>query len=127
MTRRFTLLEVVVAIGVFAIGLGLVLGITSGARLRMERAEREARNRHILTQAVEYYLMVDKGSEASPPEEVFPYEDYTVSVDFDDPVLPDDCPDAFNGCRLRVMRVEVFNKEGESCGAMKVERIVMDR
>ncbi|MEA4863617.1 MAG: type II secretion system protein [Victivallaceae bacterium] len=126
MIRRFTLLEVVVAIGIFAVGLGLVLGITSGARLRMERAEREARNRHILTQAVEYYLLVNKGSEATPPEEVFPYPDYTVDVDFDDPVLPDDCSDELNGFRLRAMKVEVFNKEGVSCGAMEVERIMAE-
>lgn len=124
MRRHFTLLEVVAAIGVFAVGLSLVLGVTTGARLRVERAAREAHHRHMLTQAAEYYLMVDKGREAAPPEEVFPYEDYKVEVSYDDPSLPDGCPDEINGFRLRAMKIEITDKEGASCGAMEVERIV---
>jgi len=126
MSHRFTLLEVVVAIGVFAAGLALVFGITAGARLRMDRARTEAQNRHMLTQALEYYMLVDKGSEAAPPDMVFPYPDFKVDVDFGDPVLPDDCRNALNGWRLRTMKVEITDKEGESCGEIEVERIMPD-
>lgn len=94
MRRRFTLIEVVVAIAVLALSLTGLLQMLSQSQLRIADAEEKWREMHMLTQAAEYLLMISDTNDLHVPDEVFPYEDYLIDCTVTD---ADGLPEEFNG------------------------------
>ncbi|MDD4816590.1 MAG: type II secretion system protein [Victivallaceae bacterium] len=123
--RRFTLLEVVIALTIFAVGIGIAFGVSAAARMRTMKGRQLLEESHMLAQAVEYYLLDYDAEEL--PEDVFPYPEYHANVSYSDPD-PESLPDRADGelgmWKLRVMRVELFNSKEESCGFLEMERIM---
>ena len=122
---KFTLLEVVIALTVFAIGIGVAFGVSAAARMRTMKSRQLLEETHMLTQAAEYYLLDRDADEL--PEAVFPYPEYSVKVDYSDPdpeLLPEGAEEDLGMWRLRVMRIELFNSKDESCGFLEMERIM---
>lgn len=68
--RNFTLMEVMVATTILAMAVVATLGIVGSARATLLRAEKRWGRQHILSQAIEYYLLA--GSEAPLPDGLLP-------------------------------------------------------
>lgn len=66
MTRRFTLLEVLVAAAILAVAVALIISLLAAARDRLLRAERKWAQQHLLAQGAEYFLLA--GPQAQPPD-----------------------------------------------------------
>ncbi len=121
--RFFTLLEVIIALVIFAMGLGVTLNITSLSRVRTGKAYRMALEEHILSQAVEYFLLVS--TEEEIPKEIFPYTGYTAKMILTEAAdLPDNMSVALGDFKLGVMTVELYNEDKELCRTLKMERIL---
>jgi len=125
-SNAFTLLEVVVALAIFSLGLGVVFSVTAMARARTVRGREMVRLDHMLTQATEYFLLVHDADEL--PEEVFPYPGYAAHVscdDIDDP--PDGAVDGVGALKLKLMTV-TLTREGDDAAVASVsmERIMAD-
>ncbi|MBQ4314942.1 MAG: prepilin-type N-terminal cleavage/methylation domain-containing protein, partial [Lentisphaeria bacterium] len=80
---RFTLIEVVVALGILAVGLGGMLQLAISAQLRMGNAMEKWQEVHAVTQAAEYLMLMDEET-TEIPEEFFDYPGYTVNAYTDD-------------------------------------------
>ncbi len=84
MKRPFTLLEVVVAIGVLALSLAGLFTLSAAAQRRMIQAEQDWRETHLFMQAAEFYLL-ESDTTGTPPPEIFPTgSGYSVRVDYPD-------------------------------------------
>ena len=84
MNRRFTLIEVVVAIAILALSLTGLLQLLSQSQLRIAHAETQWREMHMLTQGAEYLLMIADTESLKVPDEVFPYPDYLIDCTVED-------------------------------------------
>ncbi len=94
MKRAFTLIEVVVAIAILGLSLAGLLQLLTQSQLRIANAEEKWRDMHMMTQAVEYLMMVSNTEDLHIPDEVFPYEDHLVECEITD---ADDLPEELNG------------------------------
>jgi prepilin-type N-terminal cleavage/methylation domain-containing protein len=72
--RSFTLLEVIVAIAILSLVIAAAMEMSAAAARRSGKALASWKRRHMLQQAVEYYLI--EGPEADIPDEFFPYDGY---------------------------------------------------
>lgn len=87
--KCFTLIEVIIAIGILAISLASLFQIIASSRARIAKAEESWHNMHMLTQAAEYVLLHGGNSNVdSVDREFFPYHDYQVNISYED-VLDD--------------------------------------
>lgn len=122
--NNFTLIEIVIALAILAIGLGGMLQLALSAQLQMANAQEKWQQQHAINQAAEYLLMLD-GEETDVPEEFFPYaEIYTLNVENSE---PDDLPEEFSNiegqAELKKLVIElVRNRDGKT-----VERVIVDR
>ena len=123
MRRDFTLLEVIVAMVILGVGLGMALTAISMSRLRGAGAARLLFEEHILVQAAEYYLLNPRADALL--DEVFPYPDYIVNVKFDNPVLPEGKPNTINGMRLEQIKLELVDSAGNIRSTLALERVVV--
>ena len=57
MKKQFTLIEIVVALGILAISLGGLLQLAISSQLKISRAREKWEEMHMLTQAAEYLLL----------------------------------------------------------------------
>ena len=58
--KNFTLIEIVVALGILAISIGGLLQLAISSQLKISRATEKWQEMHILTQAAEYLLLHDE-------------------------------------------------------------------
>ena len=119
----FTLIEVVVALGILAVGLGGMLQLAISAQLRMGNAMEKWQEVHAVTQAAEYLMLMDEET-TEIPEEFFNYDGYTINAYTDD---ADELPEEFNGIEgqipLKKLVIElVRERDGKT-----VETVIIDR
>lgn len=69
--HAFTLVEVLLALSVFTLGLLAAISLQNVAVQRLQKASRQWERQHRLTQAAEFYLLA--GPQAAIPARVFPY------------------------------------------------------
>ncbi len=74
----FTLVEVLVAVLILGLSLGMVMQIIGGARNRLIRAEERWSRAHVAEQAMEFYLLA--GVDGEMPEAFLP-EGFSVSAE----------------------------------------------
>lgn len=121
--KNFTLLEVILALVIFATGLSVTLNITALSRLRTAKATRTMYEEHILTQAVEFFML--ECDTNIIPEEIFPYKEYTAKMELSTVEdLPEGVSNSIGNYRLVTMRVELYNEENELCRTIEIERVV---
>ena len=121
--RTFTLIEVVVALGILAVGIGGMLQLAVSSQLRVANAMEKWEQVHIATQAAEYLMLMDEET-TEIPEEYFPYENYTINAYYDD---ADDLPEEFNGIEGQLpLKKLVIELVRESDGKT-VETVIIDR
>ena len=120
---NFTLIEIVVALGILAIGLGGMLQLAINAQLRVANAMEKWQDVHVATQAAEYLMLMDEQS-TEIPEEYFPYPDYTLNAYYDD---ADELPEEFNGLEGQLpLKKLVIELNRERDGKL-VETIIIDK
>ena len=94
MKKSFTLIEVVVSIAILALSLAGLLQLLTQSQLRIANADEKWREMHMLTQGVEYLMMVSNTEDLHVPDEIFPYENYQIECEITD---ADDLPDELDG------------------------------
>lgn len=113
MTRtKFTLIEVVVALTILALGLSTSLALATIAKQRMFRAQEKWRNQHMLEQAAEYYLLNPGSNDID--QRIFPYKDFyaACSVEPCEDELPDDIDNLSGSWQLSTAKIKVLEREG---------------
>ena len=121
--KSFTLIEVVVALGILAVGLGGMLQLAISAQLRMGNAMEKWNEVHMITQAAEYLMLMDEET-TEIPQEFFDYPGYSLNVYTDD---AEGLPEEFNGIEgqipLKKLVIElVRERDGKT-----VETVIIDR
>lgn len=125
--RAFTLMEVVVAALILSMTASMVFAIVAGARARMHRGKRRWANQHVMSQAVEFFLLAGKDEDL--PDGLLP-EGFTATCTIE-PVddLPDEMDESITGWtdwRLAEYRVAVYNSFGDKVDEWTVEKIVRE-
>jgi len=125
--HAFTLMEVVVAALILSMAASMVFAIVGGARARTQRAKRNWANQHVMSQAVEFFLLA--GKDAEPPDGLLP-EGFRVRCSVE-PVsdLPEGMDESIRGWtdwRLACFRVAVYNSFGDRVDEWTVEKIVRE-
>ena len=120
----FTLIEVVVALGILAVGIGGMLQLAVSSQLRVANAMEKWEQVHVITQAAEYLMLMDEET-TEIPEEYFPYENYTINAYNDD---ADDLPEEFDGIEgqlpLKKLVIElVRDSDGKVVETVIIERL----
>ena len=123
MKQRFTLIEIVVALGILAISLGGLLQLAISSQLKISRASEKWQEMHMLTQAAEYLLLHNEETTEIPPE-FFPYPDYEINCTYDDAEgLPEEMENLTGQIPLKQCRIELIRNRDHKT----VDTIVIDR
>lgn len=119
---RFTLLEVVVALLIFAAAISALLSVLGTARARLLRAERGWARAHLLASAVEFHLLA--GDTERLPPDVLPEGFYAECWIDDIRLLPEEAEEEISGWRLAEFTVVVFDPMGEQIAGQTVRKMI---
>ncbi|QSH40064.1 hypothetical protein P0136_01645 [Lentisphaerota bacterium ZTH] len=119
----FTLIEILVAMTVLTVGIVSLSMLMASASNRTAKARERWERDHLLTQAVEFFMLNPPGTSAD--DRFLPESKYTVDCTFDTPA---DAPDSgginMNNARLVTMHVKLIDKSGRVAASAAVDRIV---
>lgn len=120
----FTLLEVVIAISILAMGMVGIMMMSNSAHRRVARAMDKWESQHMLAQACEYYLLV--GPEERINKDFFPVSDFDATCDLVEPEnLPADFEFELSGWKLATFVIRVTNNYNNFLVAeAKVDKII---
>ena len=130
--RQFTLIEVIIAIGILAISLASLFQIIASSRARIAKADEAWHNMHMLTQAAEYVLLHRADVVDSVDRDFFPYRDYRVDISYDevtDEQIDDDFKSITDQLPLDLCTIELISLKSsgkETVGRLEIERIIYD-
>ena len=131
--KGFTLIEVIIAIGILAISLASLFQIIASSRARIAKADEAWHNMHMLTQAAEYVLLHRADVVDSVDRDFFPYRDYDVNISYEGEVTDEQIADEFRSISdqlpLELFVIELVNLKTsgkETVGTLEIERIVYD-
>jgi len=129
---QFTLIEVIIAIGILAISLASLFQIIATSRARIAKADEEWHNMHMLTQAAEYVLLHKADAVDGVDRDFFPWRDYQVRIDYEE-VIDEQIDDDFKSINgqlpLELCTIELLNMKStgkESVGILEIERIIYE-
>lgn len=119
----FTLIEVIVALAILTMGLLAGLSLSASSQQRLTKSNKRWHEQHMQTQAMEYYLLTN--GTGTPPADVFPYPDYSVRCEWDEPrELPEGVNPILGDWKLRTMTVILTDKDGKTVRKTAVDRIM---
>lgn len=126
--RTFTLIEVVVAMGILSLGLVSLLSVTSAAQARIGKARDKWVRFHILSQAVEYLMLQDFEDPELPGPDFFDYPDYRVECEYE---TVEDLPEELMGLSgqavLKCAVIELIDlRSGDVVDTVRIDRIDYD-
>ena len=121
----FTLIEVVVALGILTLSLAGLLQILIASQSRLARVYEKWRETHILMQAAEYYLLQPGEDPGGVPYTYFPYSDYEALCYYRDAEnLPEDYINIPDQLPLRTCVVELIRlRDRKTVGTILVDKI----
>ena len=122
--RRFTLLEVVIAIAILAMGILAAMSMVSLSKKRMDKAYNTWFKEHLLAQAAEYYLLC--GANKSIPPDYFPYKEYSAqcAVTNCNDLSKDAATSVSGNCKLVTYDISIRDTYGNIISQVKVDKIV---
>lgn len=121
--RCFTLIEVVVAIVILSLGIFTALLMTSTSTNRISKSYKRWHNQHMISQAAEYILL--EGPDKQIPEDIFPFDGYSVHVSELSPEgLPDNIDPVNGQAELKLIRIELISPEGKIVETLNIEKII---
>jgi type II secretory pathway pseudopilin PulG len=109
--RKFTLIEVVVALTILTLGLSVSLALATTAKNRIIRARERWKEQHALEQAAEYYLLTP--GEGNIDVRIFPYEEYYAEcrVEPCEDNFPDGVDNIAGSWKLATVKIKVLSRE----------------
>ena len=107
--KGFTLIEVIIAIGILAISLASLFQIIASSRARIAKADEGWHHMHMLTQAAEYVLLHDSTVDDEQIDEEF------MSIDGQLPL---------ELCTIELRSLKSTGKD--TVGILEIERIIYD-
>ena len=121
----FTLIEVVVALGILTLSLAGLLQILTASQSRLARVYEKWRETHILMQAAEYSLLQPGEDPGGVPYTYFPYSDYEALCYYRDAEnLPEDYINIPDQLPLRTCVVELIRlRDRKTVGTILVDKI----
>jgi prepilin-type N-terminal cleavage/methylation domain-containing protein len=123
--RAFTLIEVALAILVFAVSLAALLGMLGSARSRILRSQRKWARGHLLSSSVEFHLLA--GDMDSVPPGVLP-EGFRAECTVEEPAgLPEEAELEIGGWRLAVYDIRLYDPMGERIASKRVRKVVPEQ
>jgi prepilin-type N-terminal cleavage/methylation domain-containing protein len=127
MNRRFTLIEVVVALAILSLSLAGLLQLSISANSRLAAAVEKWESEHMLAQAAEY-LMLQNQDSTEVPEEFFPYPGYSVEVAVDEAEgLPEDYTDQEGQLPLQRWNIGIMRtSDSKIVAEVNIDRIDYD-
>ena len=129
--KEFTLIEVIIAIGILAISLASLFQIIASSRARLAKADEGWHHMHMLTQAAEYVLL-HTATIDDVEEDFFPYRDYEVRITYED-VTDEQIHDDFKSidgqlplelCVIELRSLKATGKD--TVGTLEIERIIYE-
>lgn len=120
--RIFTLIEVLVALFIFATAITATMYAMSASARRMRFAREARMESQRMANAIEFYLLYPPG--VSIEQKFFPYEDMGVDCRYEEPELPDEMEKEIGTQRLVTMIVELKNNAGQTISELSVDRII---
>jgi prepilin-type N-terminal cleavage/methylation domain-containing protein len=122
--RRFTLLEVIIAIAILAMGILAAMSMVSLSKKRMDKAYTTWFNEHLLVQAAEYYLLC--GANKSILSDYFPYSGYSAkcTVTNCNDLSQDAVFSVSGNWKLVTYDISVRDPYGNILSQVKVDKIV---
>jgi len=122
--RRFTFVEIMVAVAILGMSLAVTLTVIGSARARVMRAERRWARQHVLSNAAELFLL--EGPDANVLSGLLPpgFSANCETEDVDD--LPDHAAETVDGWKLVRFRVGVRNAGGQLVGEQTVEKLIVE-
>ena len=130
--KGFTLIEVIIAIGILAISLASLFQIIASSRARIAKADEAWHHMHMLTQAAEYVLLHRADVVDSIDRDFFPYRDYQIDIDYEevtDEQIDDDFKSIEGQLPLDLCIIELISLKStgkETVGTLEIERIVYE-
>ena len=130
--KTFTLIEVIIAIGILAISLASLFQIIASSRARIAKADEGWHNMHMLTQAAEYVLLYRADIVDGIDREFFPYRDYQVNINYEevrDEQIHEDFMSISGQLPLELCLIDLINLKTsgkETVGTLEIERIIYD-
>ena len=124
-SKPFTLIEILFAIVILALSLGVTLSISAQAKGDLIRAKRRWMIQHVLEQATEYFLIANP-DDMSVPDDMMP-EDFSVQchVEIVEKGLPEFATvDDYKGWKLGVYTVTIYDESGEFSGEQIVHKLI---
>lgn len=122
---RFTLLEVVVAIGILVLSLAGLLQILTASQQKIAKNMELWEQTHLLIQTAEYALLQKDNDEISVPVEIFDHEDYSPEITFEE--LGEQLPEELDGQQGQVplisMKIAIIREKDKK----RVAETIVDR
>lgn len=123
MKNHFTLVEVLVALAILALGILAGTQLLFSARERCRIAQAQWSEQHAMTQAAEYFLLA--GCDQNIPERFFPFAEYRINAWYEPPSqLPSDVPARLKTWQLSAMRLQLLDAERKTLRELSIDRIV---
>ena len=129
--KAFTLIEVIIAIGILAISLASLFQIIASSRARLAKADEGWHHMHMLTQAAEYVLL-HTATVDDVEDDFFPYRDYEVRISYDsvdDEQIAEEFMSIDGQLPLELCTIELRSLKAtgkDTVGILEIERIIYD-
>lgn len=123
---KFTLIEVVTAVGILALSLAGLLQLLTASQERIAKSVEHWNNTHMLMQAAEYALLQKtEDNDMVIPEEIFDYQGFQPIITFED--VEDQLPEDFEGQMGQIPLVGVKIEIMRDRDKKTVSEVIVDR
>jgi len=120
-TARFTLIEILIAMAILGVAIGMILSILGGSRSRILRAERNWARQHLVAQAAEWYLLT--GPDAALPDGLLP-KNFSAKCRLFQVELPEEAQEPMDGWVLGRYEITIYGLSREDVASITVEKLV---
>jgi len=126
--HRFTLVEVVVAMGLLTLGLASYFSMAFMAQQRLYKAQAKWERFHMLSEAAEYMLLQKCEDPELPTEEFWDYPGYKINCTHEDVEdLPEEFSPLSGQARLKCMVLELVDTSTDQVvDTLRIDRIDYD-
>ncbi|MDD5727521.1 MAG: prepilin-type N-terminal cleavage/methylation domain-containing protein [Victivallales bacterium] len=122
--KSFTLIEVMIALAILSLAVVSLTLLAGAAVRRTGRAAMRWEHTHLLTQAVEFFMLNEPESKCDIDERFFPLDNYSVECSCEEPSgLPENVDSEFSGLRLTAMKIVIRDRDGKTLDSAIIERI----
>ena len=126
--HAFTLIEVVVAMGILSLGVVSLLSVAGAAQTRIGKARDKWIRFHMLSQAVEFMMLQGFEDPELPGPDFFDYPNYQVQCEYEVVEdLPEELKNLSGQAVLKCAKISLIDlRTGETVDSVRIDRIDYD-